>query len=371
MHATIYDIALTFVEHLGPRGVAHLIERFGTAEAIFAASEEELLVRGELRSDIVRQILGRSSFSQAERELKHCQKYNIEPVAVTDDSYPQRLRFIPDPPHVIYVMGNIEALHQMHALSVVGTRRMTTYGERMCNSIIEGVAQQCPDTAIISGLAYGSDAAAHRAALVCNLPTVAVLANALPAIIPAANRGLASDIIARGGAILTEVSSQTPSNGNLYIPRNRIVAALADGLLVVESGISGGSLHTAKAADGYSRTVMALPGRATDAMSAGCNHLIYTGAAQLVTSAEHLLTLLGWESSSPTSHIRAEVAPLEDNERRLLACFGSAAEAVGIDTLIIKSGFSAAEVSAILFNLEMSGVVRELPGKMFEKLIND
>ncbi len=371
MHATIYDIALTFVEHLGPRGVAHLIERFGSAEAVFAASEAELLSLGELRSDIARQIAGRTSFSQAERELKHCQKHNIVPVAVTDDAYPQRLRFIPDPPHVMYVMGNIEALHQQHALAVVGTRRMTTYGERMCNSIVEGVAQCRPDTAIISGLAYGSDAAAHRAALVCNLPTVGVIANALPTIIPAANRGLASDIIARGGAIVTEVSSQTPSNGNLYIPRNRIVAALADGLLVVESGISGGSLHTAKAADGYSRTVMALPGRATDTMSAGCNHLIYTGVARLVASAEQLLSQLGWEAASPTAHVRAELSPLEDNERRLLACFADSAEAVSIDTLIVKSGFTAAEVSAILFNLEMSGVVRELPGKMFEKLISD
>ena len=371
MHATIYDIALTFVEQLGPRGAAHLIDRFGSAEAIFAADEQELLQRGELRSGIVKAILSRKALSCAEREMHHCQKYNIIPVAATSSAYPQRLRFISDPPHVIYVMGNVEVLHRQHILSIVGTRRMTTYGERACNEIVEGVARQCPDAVIISGLAYGSDAAAHRAALVCNLPTVGVVANALPSIIPAANSALARDMIARGGAVLTEVSSQTPTNGNMYIPRNRIVAALADGLLVLESGSSGGSLHTAKAADSYSRTVMALPGRATDAMSAGCNHLIHTGVAQLVASAEHLLRQLGWESSSPTDNIRAEVAPLEDNERRLLDCFGNSADGVSIDELIIRSGFSAAEVGAMLFNLELSGVVRALPGKIYERLIND
>lgn len=368
MQATIYDIALTFVEHLGPRGASHLIERFATAEAIFRADEQTLRQRGELREDIVRSILSRQPIERAERELHHCKKYGITPIAATDDAYPERLRFIADPPHVIYVMGNIEALHSKHTLSVVGTRRMTSYGERMCNAIIEGLSQESPDTVIVSGLAYGSDAAAHRAALVCNLRTVGVLANALPAIIPAANSSLARDMIERGGAILTEVSSQTPSNGNLYIPRNRIVAALSDGLLVLESAASGGSLSTAKAADGYSRTVMALPGRATDAMSAGCNYMIYTGVAQMVTSAEQVVERLGWERSERVEHLRAEVAPLEESERQLLECFGDGSDGISIDTLIVRSGRSASEVSAMLFNLELSGVVRSLPGKIYEKL---
>ncbi|MBQ5753195.1 MAG: DNA-protecting protein DprA [Alistipes sp.] len=364
----IEDIALTFVAQLGVRGIAHLLERFGSARDVFAASEQELIHEAGLRSDVARRIVRKEGFAEAERELQHCAKEGIVPISSTDAAYPDRLRFISDFPHVIYSMGDVEVLNSEHVISIVGTRRMTPYGERMCNKIVEQLSATFPDTVIVSGLAFGADAAAHRAALMYGLRTVGVIANALPAITPATNTTLAHEMLARGGAVVSEITSQTRQNGNFYIPRNRIVAGLCDGLLVVESPYGGGSLHTAQAADGYSRTVMAPPGRATDPMSAGTNGLIRSGVARMITSADDLIEELGWRRSDVADVVRGDIREMSDREALLMSLFGDSGDAVSLDVLIERSGLSAGDVSATLLDLELSGEVRQLPGKLYEKL---
>ena len=366
----IEDIALTFVPQLGVRGVAHLIDVYGSATEIFAASEEDLAERAELRTDIARAIVRRAGFAEAEREMSYCAKHGIDIVASTDADYPPMLRQAVDFPHIIYMKGEREALHSPHTLAIVGTRKMTPYGERMCNEIVEGVAARFPDAVIVSGLAFGTDAAAHRAALAFGLRTVGVIANALPDIVPTHNAALGRDMLARGGAVITEVSSQTRQNGNLYIPRNRIVAALGEGLIVVESPVNGGSMSTVKAADGYSRTVMAVAGRATDTMSKGTNALIRNRVAQMVGSADEVIEELGWQcgSEARAEHFRAEVRELSDAEQRIMACLGDGSEAVAFDEIVVRSGLDVGEASARLLDMELSGDVRCLPGKMYEKL---
>ena len=365
----IEDIALTFVPHLGARGIVHLLDRFGSASNIFAATEQQLIDEAGLRGDVARRIVQREGFAEAERELQHCERAGITPVVSTSAAYSDRLRFTPDFPHVLYALGSAEALNSEHVISIVGTRRMTPYGERMCNRIVEQLAAEYPDTVIVSGLAFGADAAAHRAALMFGLRTVGVVANALPSITPATNTALAHEMLAHGGAVVSEISSQTRQNGNFYIPRNRIVAGLCDGLLVLESPFGGGSLHTAQAADGYSRTVMAPPGRATDPMSAGTNALIRSGVARMVTSAEDLIEELGWTRSHKADVVRGEVREMSDREARLMSLFGDSGDGVPLDELIERSGLSAGEVSATLLDLELTGAVRQLPGKMYEKLV--
>ncbi|MGN0091618.1 MAG: DNA-processing protein DprA [Alistipes sp.] len=367
---TIEDVALTFVPQLGVRGVAHLMDVYGSAAAVFAASEQDLTERAELRPDVARAVVRKAGFGEAEREMQYCRRHDIRIIASTDDAYPPLLRQVVDFPHVLYLTGDVEALRSRHMLSIVGTRRMTPYGERMCNELVEGIASKFPDTVIVSGLAFGTDAAAHRAALAFGLRTVGVLANALPDVVPAHNAALGRDMLAHGGAVVAEVSSQTRQNGNLYIPRNRIVAALGEGLVVVESPFNGGSMSTAKAADGYLRPVMAVAGRATDAMSKGTNALIRNRVAQMVGSADEIIEELGWQCDdvAPTLRFTAEVRELSEAERRIMACLGDGGEAVSFDAIVARSGLDVGEASARLLDMELSGDVRSLPGKMYEKL---
>ncbi|MBR5812291.1 MAG: DNA-protecting protein DprA [Alistipes sp.] len=361
------SIALTFVPHLGVRGAAHLLECFGSARAIYESSAEELSSEAGLRVDIAQSIASKCGMREAEREVLYCQRHGITPVAYDSAQYPHLLRGTNDFPAVLYVMGDVSVLSR-RAVGFVGTRKVTPYGQRMCNMLVGELAEVVPDALIVSGLAFGVDGEVHRAALINGLPTVGVLANTLPSVSPAAHRALAADIVSRGGALVTELNSQTKQNGNLYIPRNRIIAGISAGVVVVETPESGGSLSTAAFADGYGRSVMAVPGRATDNSSRGCNMLIRNRKAQAVMSGRDIASELMWElelTSEPAP--QREKLPLTDQEQSLLVHFGQ--EPITIDALQVASGLSLGELSLLLMNLELSGAVRQLPGKQYEKLI--
>lgn len=367
MKSVLESIALTFVPHLGVRGAAHLLECFGSAQAIYQASAAELSSVADLREDVARSIVARSGMKEAERELQYCQRHGITPIAYDSDEYPRLLRNTNDFPAVLYVMGDSSILNR-RAVAFVGTRKASPYGQRMCNELVRGISQLVPDAVVVSGLAFGIDGEIHRTALIENLATVAVLANALPAVSPAAHRGLAADIISRGGALVTELNSQTKQNGNFYIPRNRIIAGISTGTVVVETPESGGSLSTAAFADGYNRSVMAVPGRATDNNSRGCNLLIRNRKAQAVMSGHDIVTELMWELEMESVPAPVcEKLPLTDQEESLLAYFGQ--EPLSIDVLQARSGMGLGELSLLLMNLELSGALRQLPGKQYEKLI--
>ena len=361
------SIALSFVPNLGTRGAVHLVECFGSAEAVYAATEEELIVRADLRRDIARSIVQRKGFSEAERELAYCSRNGITPLCSTNAAYPSLLREIDDYPVVLYVCGNVEALSRP-SVAFVGTRKMSAYGQRMCEGLVESLKAIVPDVSIVSGLAYGVDGASHRAALMADATTVGVLANTLPSVTPVANERLAAEMVARGGALVTELNSQTKQNGRYFIPRNRIIAGLCAGVVVVESGESGGSLSTAAFADGYNRQVMAVPGRASDSNSRGCNLLIRNRKAQLVLSGEDIARELMWEfglDSEPTKRRRA--VALTDEEQAFMELFDS--EPIGIDDLAVRSGLAAGALTLMLMNLELSGAIRPLPGKRYERSI--
>ena len=360
------ELALTFVPDLGSRGIAHLMNIYDDAEEVYAQKEHNLILCAELRKDIATRITQKVGYSEAEREMRYCEEHGINITPYNEDAYPPLLREAPDRPHIIYSIGDIGALQSKHILSVVGTRRISSYGESVCAHIIPELAEMFPDLVIVSGLAFGVDAAAHRAALAAGVRTVAVIANKLPDITPAQHRLLAKDIVENGGAIVTELHSQTKQNGAYYIPRNRIIAGVAEGLLVVESPANGGSLSTAKAADAYSRTIMAVPGRITDSRSEGTNHLIKTNVAQLVTSADDIVRALGWEVLG-TIPERMHFAPHEvtPKERAVYNAVADNSDGLTIDKIAEKTALPISEVSAILLNMELSGMVRQLPGKLY------
>ena len=197
------DIALTLQKGLGVRGAAHLLSLAGSASAVYAASEGELSGKFGLRSDIARALAAKTAHREAEEELRYMRRHGISAVASTDADYPALLRECPDYPHVLYFVGDAAAFRG-RMLSVVGTRAATVYGQQMCDALVGRVAELAAGTAVVSGLAYGIDAAAHRAALRYGLRTVAVIANPLPGVTPVQHRALAHDIAERGGAVVTE-----------------------------------------------------------------------------------------------------------------------------------------------------------------------
>ena len=319
-----------------------------------------------MRKDIAARIAQKEGYKEAERELRYCEERGITITSYNDAQYPRLLGEVVDRPHIIYSMGDIEALQSPHILSVVGTRRISPYGESVCAKIIPELAEMFPDLVVVSGLAFGVDAAAHRAALAAGVRTVGVVANKLPDITPAQHRNLAKDMLDNGGAIITELHSQSKQNGTYYIPRNRIIAGVADGLLVVESPSNGGSLSTAKAADAYSRIIMAVPGRITDSRSEGTNHLIKTNVAQLVTSARDIAAALDWKvEGAVPEKMRFEPHQINPKERAVYNAIADNSDGLMLDIIADKTALSVAEVSAILLNMELSGLVRQLPGKVY------
>ena len=359
---TIEDIALQMTPGIGVKGAVHLLGVFGSARDIFAAAPDELAGEAGLREEIAREIVRRRGFAAAEKELEHCRRNGIAAI-------PPLLREIPDYPHVLYIKGDTAAL-SARCLSMVGTRNATPYGQTMCNRLVEGLAAQVPGLCIVSGLAFGIDVAAHRAALAAGVPTVAVLANPLPEVTPAQHTAVARDILDHGGALVTELHSQTRQNGTAYIARNRIIAGLSAGCIVVESPDSGGSLVTAHCADDYDRSVMAVPGRATDRMSAGTNHLIRNRKAQLVLTADDIVRELMWDLGAEPATLRPKPATpqLTPDETGLLGCFRTD-DPLSHETLSELSGLDPGELATLLVGLELAGAVRQLPGNRYMKLI--
>lgn len=364
----IEDLALVFTPQLGVKGVAHLLSCFGSAERIFAASEGELRHEGYLREEAIRHLVGRTGFRAAEHELAYCRRHGIEPLASTDAAYPPLLREVGDYPHILYGVGDLAALRG-NCLSMVGTRDYTPYGERLCGYLIRELAERVPDLVIVSGLAFGIDSICHRLALECGVRTVAVVANSLPEVTPAQHRHLAREIVERGGAIVSELPSSAKQQGRLYVPRNRIIAALSAGTVLIESAASGGSLITAQYADGYNRVVMATPGRVGDRTAQGPNMLIRNRKAQMVLSAEDVIRELMWdmELSGVRERRREEPQPLTRDEEGLLSCFRSD-DPLSVGELQELSSLDMATLTALLLGLELSGAIRQLPGNRYEKL---
>lgn len=368
-----YDIALTFVPRIGIKGAKHLLECFGSAEAIFAASREELADRALITNPtIIDALLSKEPLRNAEQELLRAERAGIIPVASTDAAYPATLRECPDSPHVIYVMGNLETLHRP-SVAFVGTRHISAYGQRMGARLVMQLHELAPDAAVVSGLALGNDANAHIAALDCGAPTIGVIANALPDIAPATNQPLAERILRNGGAVVTEITSQHKNTGKFFPSRNRIIAGLASGTVVVESPTKGGSLITAEMAFDYGRVVMAAPGRADDLNSQGSNALIKHNKAAMVCCGHDIVYELGWDIG--TTHKEPIVpqpqpvvwAHLSPEEQQLLSVM-KVGEVVDYDILSQRTGLSIAVVAALMVSLELDGAVRLLAGKRCERI---
>jgi DNA processing protein len=358
-----HKIALSIIPRIGDINARKLVSHFGSVEAIFHEPYRNLLKIPGIGSGIAGYISERSYLKIAEKEAEYITKNNIATFFYLDNNYPFRLRQCDDSPVLFYFKGNCD-LNSSKIISVVGTRNATSHGKEQCEKIIAGLAAGHPDLVIVSGLAYGIDITAHKAALANDLQTIGVLGHGFKTIYPSVHRPVAKEITGKGGLLTDFLSDALPERNN-FLKRNRIIAGISDATLVVESGKKGGALITADIACSYNRDVFAVPGRPDDQWSAGCNSLIRSNKAALVESAEDIEYFLNWqpEKSKPAVQ-RSLFSELDETEQKIFELISKEGEST-IDHICRTLDIPIYKLSAQLLQMEFKGVVRCYPGNIY------
>lgn len=315
------------------------------------------------------EMVSREAIEHAQKELDFIEKHNIQLYYYRDDNYPYRLAQCADAPLLLYAKGNID-INPKHVVSVVGTRMPSERGKDWCRQFVLDLAAQVPDLTIVSGLAYGIDVTAHKAAMESGISTIIIPAHGLDRIYPSVHRNVAVQALAKGG-ILTEYTTATEPEKHNFVARNRIIAGMADAVVVVESKARGGSLITAQMAQDYSRDVFALPGRFNDTCSEGCNNLIKVQRAQLITSAEDLIQAMQWQPQdkpSPQTIMVDMLCDLTDTQRNLLQKLSESEDGWHVNQLVMELQLPYNEVASELMMLELNGLVKGLPGGIWRRV---
>ena len=357
-----YLLALQKVEGVGDIMAKKLLNLCGSAEAVFDTKTSQLAAIDGIGRVLLSNLKNKTTFDQAEVELKYIQDNNINVLFFKDEKYPQRLKHCADGPVLLFTAGNIN-LEQKRIISIVGTRQVTAYGIDFCKKLLSDLAPL--DPIIVSGFAYGVDIVAHQAALDNNLQTIGVLAHGLNQIYPKEHKKYMSKVEENGGFMTEFWSNSSPEREN-FVRRNRIVAGITEATIVIESASSGGSLITANLANDYNRDVFAVPGRVSDKYSQGCNNLIKTQRAHLLTSAADLVYILNWEFEKKEKTIQKQLFVSLEPEEQLIYDFLQKNGKELMDTIAIECNMPIFKLSSLLLNMELKGVMRPLPGKLFE-----
>ena len=312
------------------------------------------------------------AMKRAEVELKYMEEHKIRAYTLLDDDYPQRLLECADAPLVLYYIGNAD-LNQQKIISIVGTRQITNYGKDICRKFIRELHEMCPQILIVSGLAYGVDICAHRESLANGMNTLGVLAHGLNQIYPYHHRDTATMMVEHGG-LLTEFMTQTNADKVNFVRRNRIVAGMSDSTIVIESAAKGGSLITAEIAQGYDRAVFAFPGNVNQPFSEGCNNLIRDNGAGLISNAEDFVKAMGWQNDAMlrqalTEGIERQLFPELSPEEQKIVSLLQQTNDLQLNILSVKTSIPINQITALLFQLEMKGVVKALAGGMYHLLM--
>jgi len=362
MHSELlYQLALTHIPNIGAVQARILVDHFGDATAVFKAKRKELAAVegiGEIKAKSIKDF---TDFDIAEDEIKFIEQHHIRPLFITDDDYPKRLLHCYDPPTLLFYRGNADLNHPK-MVSIIGTRGNTDYGKQVTESLVENLTAQ--NVLVVSGLAFGIDAIAHKAALQNQLPTVGVLAHGLDSIYPQQHKQLAKEMLLNGG-LLTEFGQGVKPDKHNFPKRNRIVAGMADATIVIETAAKGGSMITAELAYNYNRDLFAIPGKTTDSKSAGCLKLIQQNKAILLTDATHLMQVMGWHHHPPKKKITKELFIELSADEQVLVELLKAKDTLHIDEIQLKSGLSSSSIAAAMLNLELQNVICALPGKLY------
>ena len=368
-----YAMALTRLTNFNFQQALELYRTVGSAQRIYEHRNEIQDIIDDCSPRLVEALKDwNEPMKRAEVELQYMQEYGIRALTLNDDDYPQRLCECPDAPIIVYYKGNAN-LNQAKVINIVGTRQCTQYGQDLIRRFVSDLRTHCPEMLIVSGLAYGVDIHAHRQALANGYPTVGVLAHGLDQIYPYRHRETAAQMICHGG-LLTEFMTQTNADKPNFVRRNRIVAGMSDACIVVESAAKGGGLITAEIAQSYDRAVFAFPGAVGMTYSEGCNNLIRDNGAALISNAGDFVKAMGWQEA-----VRRQQALADGIERNLFVDLSpKETKVVGLlqqtndlqlNILSVKTGIPIGQLTALLFQLEMKGVVKPLAGGMYHLLL--
>ena len=357
-------LALLQVEGVGDIMAKKLINHCGSAEAVFKTKTSQIATIDGIGSILIQNLKSKSVFEKAEQELEFIKSNEINVSYFQDEDYPDRLKHCIDGPVLLFTSGNIE-LKNKKIISIVGTRQITSYGMEFCRKLIEDLAPL--DPVIISGFAYGVDIFAHQLAMDNNLQTIGVVAHGLNQIYPKTHKKYVAKMEQNGGFMTEFWSSSNPEKEN-FVRRNRIVAGISEATIVIESAERGGSLITANIANDYNRDVFAVPGRTTDKYSQGCNNLIKTQKANLLTSAADLVYILNWDIESKAKPVQKQLfVTLENDEQKVYDYLLKNGKEL-MDIIALRCDFPIYKISGMLLNMELKGVIRPLPGKLFEAI---
>ena len=359
----LYRMAFAGMRGMGVELAQRLLDVVASEEEFFALSDSDLKSITGSRSKVWEHAHRDEMLRKAERELEFVESKNIKVLYFTDTDFPQRLLNASDAPILLYTIGDCD-LNGKHVISIVGTRRSTHYGAAFCDKLVDGLSQMLEnDVVIVSGLAYGTDINAHRAAIKYHVPTVGVQACGLNKIYPAEHRDDAAHIVQQGGAVVSDYTSQDAIHRGNFLARNRIIAALSDCTVVVESADKGGALVTANIAASYSRDVFALPGRVSDEFSKGCNRLIMNNQAAAITCAEDLLKAMRWESKMVPEKVQElELFPQLTAEQQKVVDVLRKQGDLHINDLAGLMALPIYRLMATLVELDTKGVIATLPG---------
>lgn len=359
-----YKIGISLIPGIGSVNAKKLIAYTGGIEAVFKEKKRSLLKIPGIGEYLANQVFHHQVLDKAEKEVEFISKYGIKHYFYLDENYPVRLKNCDDAPIILFYKGEVN-FNYPKIVSIVGTRNATDYGKDTCFHFVEELKSRHHEVLIVSGLAYGIDIAAHKAALKNGFPTIAVLSHGLANLYPAVHKNTAKEICQQG-ALVTDFVSDTLIDRNNFIKRNRIIAGLADVTVVVESALKGGALITADIAGSYNRDVMAFPGRITDPYSNGCNWLIKTNKASMIEHVADLEYLLSWDSPQKTNvPLQTQLfVEISEEEKKILAILGESGE-LSLDLISLRLNAPVSKISASLLNLEFAGMVRSLPGKTY------
>lgn len=358
----LYRIGVTMIPGIGSMNAKKLIAWCGDPSVVFKEPRSQLLKIPGMARILNGNVNLQGLLRRAEQELTFIRNSKIRILYYYDDDYPFRLKQCADSPLVLYYKG-VDDLEEKRILSVVGTRNATSYGKRICQEIIKDFSGD--NIVIVSGMAYGIDSCAHRRALSNGLNTIGVMAHGLDRIYPGENRNMAARMLDQGG-LITEFMSKTKPDRENFPKRNRIIAGLADAVLVVESAGKGGAMITANIANSYNRDVFAVPGRLHEEYSDGCHQLIRRNIAALVRSADDIRYSMGWEGKAKNQKSKMDLLSKFENDDKVILSIIMEKEKAPIDDIILISGLGATKAASILLKLEFAGVISGLPGKLYE-----
>jgi DNA processing protein len=361
----LYQIALSLFPRVGAVNARRLVAYLGSLNAVFETSKKELKSIPGVGEALIKTIVETRDniLLRAEKEIQFIEKYKIKTFFYLEKDFPRRLAQCDDAPIILFQKGEVD-LNFPKIISVVGTRDATDYGRQLTHDLLKDLSDSGISLLVVSGLAYGIDAAAHKAALKYQLPTLGVVGHGLDRIYPSGNANLAKEMLAANGAILSDFTSDSKIDPGNFPRRNRIVAGLSDCTIVVESGKKGGALVTADIANSYNRDVFAYPGRTTDAFSVGCNDLIKRNKAALIASATDLVEFMGWEAEKIPRQ-QTLMIDFNDDEKVVIGVL-KGNDIITTDIASRKLDFSVQKINAIMLDLEFKGVVKSLPGNRFK-----